>query len=51
MKQRLGKLEAQFFAYTQMRKIKSVSTGEIASSLALTEDQERKLRVALLCQG
>ena len=51
MKQRLGKLEAQFFAYTQMRKIKSVSTGEIVSSLALTEDQERKLLSRLALSG
>jgi predicted transcriptional regulator of viral defense system len=43
MKQRLGKLETQFFAYVQMRRLRTIRPGEIASSLQLTLDQERKL--------
>ncbi len=51
MKQRLGKLETQFFAYIQMRRLKTVKTGEIALSLALNEDQERKLLSRLALSG
>jgi len=44
MKKKLGNLETQFFAYVQMRKLKTVRNGDLASSLLrLTPDQERKL--------
>ena len=44
MKRNLGTLEAQFFAYVQMRKLKTVRAGElVASILNLTPEQERKL--------
>lgn len=44
MKRNLGTLEAQFFAYVQMRKLKMVRAGElVASILNLTPEQERKL--------
>jgi predicted transcriptional regulator of viral defense system len=44
MKKKLGKLETQFFAYAQMRKLRTVRNGDLTSSLLrLTPDQERKL--------
>lgn len=44
MKRKLGALETQFFAYVQMRKLKTVRAGElVASVLNLTPEQERKL--------
>src|SRR3990172_6286510 len=44
MKERLGRLEAQFFAYAQMRKLRTVRRGDLSGSmLRLTPDQERKL--------
>ncbi|MBN2317988.1 MAG: hypothetical protein JXR49_02880 [Acidobacteria bacterium] len=44
MKKKLGKLETQFFAYMQMRKLKTVRNGDLTSSLLrLAPDQERKL--------
>jgi len=44
MKTKLGDLETQFFAYVQMRKIRTVRTGDLTSSLLrLTPGQERKL--------
>jgi predicted transcriptional regulator of viral defense system len=44
MKERLGRLEAQFFAYAQMRRMRTVSRGDLSGSmLLLTTDQERKL--------
>lgn len=44
MKERLGRLEARFFAYAQMRKLRTVSRGDLSGSmLRLTADQERKL--------
>ena len=44
MKERLGRLEAQFFAYAQMRRMRTVSRGDLSGSmLRLTPDQERKL--------
>src|SRR4030042_1124122 len=48
MKERLGRLEAQFFAYAQMRKMRTVRRGDLSGSmLRLTPDQERKLRSRL----
>jgi predicted transcriptional regulator of viral defense system len=44
MKQNLGRLEAQFFAYVQMRKLRTVRSGDLtASALRLKPNQERKL--------
>lgn len=44
MKKKLGDLETQFFAYVQMRKLRTVRTGDLTTSLLrLTPDQERKL--------
>ncbi len=44
MKTKLGDLETQFFAYIQLRKISTVRTGDLTSSLLrLTPGQERKL--------
>ncbi|MBN1625333.1 MAG: hypothetical protein JW944_02315 [Deltaproteobacteria bacterium] len=51
MKQRLGKLETQFFAYVQMRRLRTIRPGDIASSLQLTSDQERKLLSRLAKAG
>jgi predicted transcriptional regulator of viral defense system len=44
MKLKLGKLETQFFAYVQMRRLQTVSIGDLTvSALNITADQERKL--------
>ncbi len=44
MKQNLGALEAQFFAYIQMRKLRTLRTGDLAGSvLRIKPQQERKL--------
>jgi predicted transcriptional regulator of viral defense system len=44
MKRALGRLETQFFAYAQMRKLRVVRTGDLVHSvLSLNADQERKL--------
>ncbi len=44
MKKNLGDLETQFFAYVQMRRLRTVRTGDLAASLLrMTPDQERKL--------
>src|SRR4030043_1371815 len=44
MKQKLGRSETQFFAYVQMRQIRTVRAGDlVASVLRLSPDQERKL--------
>ena len=51
MKQRLGKLETRFFAYVQMRRLRKVHPGELASPLELTHDQERKLLSRLAQAG
>jgi len=51
MKQRLGKLETQFFAYVQMRRLRTIRPGEIAPPLQLTSDQERKLLSRLAKAG
>lgn len=48
---RLGELETQFFAYTQLRKKSTVSTGNLVSNLAITEAQERKLLFQLCRSG
>lgn len=43
MKTRLGKQETQFLAYLQMRKKRTVRTGELIGPLHLSPDQEREL--------
>lgn len=44
MKRKLGMLETQFFAYAQMRKLRTVRAGDlVASVLKLVPEQERKL--------
>ena len=44
MKRELGKLETQFFAYVQMRNLRTVRTGDLkASVLRLKSERERKL--------
>lgn len=44
MKEKLGRIETQFFAYVQMRQMRMVRTGDLVSSvLRLSPDQERKL--------
>lgn len=43
MKTGLGELETRFFAYAQMRQMRTVRTGELVSALGLTKNQEREL--------
>lgn len=44
MKRKLGILETQFFAYVQMRKLRTVRAGDlVASVLKMAPEQERKL--------
>lgn len=42
-KRRLGRLETQFFAYIQMRKLQTVEKGQVAKALGLTSIQENEL--------
>jgi len=39
----LGKIETQFFAYVQMRRLQTVRTGELLRVLGITPQQEREL--------
>jgi hypothetical protein len=41
MKTKLGRQETQMLAYLQMRKRRTVRTGELTGPLQLTRDQER----------
>ena len=43
MKTKLGRQEALLLAYVQMRKLRTVQTGDLTVSLKLTLDQEREL--------
>lgn len=43
MKNRLGRMETQFFAYLQLRKIRIVKAGETLKPLGLTKSQETEL--------
>ena len=44
MKESIGRMEAQFLAYAQMRRLRTVRLGDLARTmLQLTADQERKL--------
>lgn len=47
----LGSLSAQFFAYIQLRKQDIIRTGDIASALGLSPDQERMLLFRLADSG
>lgn len=51
MKRKLGKLQTQFFAYIQMRRLRTVKFGDLGSSLGLSPDQERKLLSRLTQTG
>ena len=51
MKSRLGEMESQFFAYTQMRDITKVRSGDLEGPLGLTGDQERRLLSRLAKAG
>jgi predicted transcriptional regulator of viral defense system len=51
MKQKLGKLETQFFAYAQMRQWRTVRAGALTGPLRLTARQERKLLSRLARAG
>jgi len=39
----LGKIESQLFAYVQMRRLRTVRTGELVRAFGLTPQQEREL--------
>lgn len=47
----MGALEAQFFAYCQMRGIETVRSGDISAALKLTSKQERDLLYRLTSDG
>lgn len=55
----LGKIESQFFAYVQMRRLGTVRTGELVRALGITPHQERELLsrlarrslIARVCRG
>jgi predicted transcriptional regulator of viral defense system len=43
MKKRLGQQETQLLAYLQLRKLRTVRTGELTGPLQITREQEREL--------
>jgi hypothetical protein len=43
MKKGLGRQEQLMLAYLQMRKLRTVRTGDLTGPLSLTADQEREL--------
>ena len=43
MKQALGNLERQLFAYAQMRGLKTLRTGDLTSAIGISSKQESKL--------
>jgi predicted transcriptional regulator of viral defense system len=43
MKKKLGQQETQLLAYLQLRKLRTVGTGDLTGPLQLTPDQEREL--------
>ena len=43
MKRRLGNLERQLLAYTQLRKVQELRTGDLTKPLGITAKQEREL--------
>ena len=50
MKRRLGHLETQVFAYTQMRQMRTIRTGELTGPLRLSLQQEQEV-IARLARG
>ena len=50
MKRRLGHLETQVLAYTQMRQMRTIRTGELAEPLRLSLQQEQEV-IARLARG
>jgi predicted transcriptional regulator of viral defense system len=51
MKQTIGNLERQLFAYVQLRNIKTVRTGDLVKVLQITQKQERELLSRLSRSG
>jgi predicted transcriptional regulator of viral defense system len=51
MKQKLGRIETQFFAYVQMRQLQVVRTGDVAKAFRLMPQQERQLLSRLTRAG
>src|SRR3990172_6323796 len=43
MKRKLGQLEMQLFAYVQMRKLRTLATGDLTGPLGISRKQEREL--------
>jgi predicted transcriptional regulator of viral defense system len=43
MKKRLGRLEQQLFAFVQLRKLRTLRTGDLSGPLQITSKQEREL--------
>ena len=43
MKRRLGNLERQLLAWTQLRKIRELRAGDLVAPLGITPKQEREL--------
>jgi predicted transcriptional regulator of viral defense system len=43
MKKQLGRLEQQLFAYVQLRKLRTLRTGDLTGPLQVTTKQEREL--------
>jgi predicted transcriptional regulator of viral defense system len=51
MKQNLGSLETQLFAYAQMRRLRTLRRGELSRALQITPRQEAKLLSRLATAG
>jgi len=51
MKRRLGNLERQLFAYTQMRGLRELRTGDLTGPLSITPKQERELLTRMARSG
>ena len=51
MKRKLGQLEVQLFAYVQMRKLRTLGTGDLTRPLQISAKQERELFSRLCSSG
>src|SRR3970282_1520586 len=51
MKKRLGRLEQQLFAFVQLRKLRTLSTGDLRGPLQISTKQERELLSRLSRSG
>lgn len=51
MKRRLGQLETQLFAYVQMRRLRTLATGDLTAPLQISPKQERELFSRLFRSG